>query len=422
MKGIYNDLKLSVYRDLFHKLKVLIIGSGAVGTYLMEYLSKLGVSPDTVDKDRFTFENAAKHSCLVRTPEDVGRNKAECTSQRVLPLLDEGCLSNGIDTDLCNLGPEAFSDYDAVFVAVDNYAAKVLLNDLIRQLPEEQRPVVLMSGTYGETASSVITDNKKFCLNCLINEQWMKDASIRTSCGRPQTRTIDGKTEIIRTSNLASSMAAHLSTEQFRGFILKYPDVMNCRLTYTAYPYLQLSKEKPIAKDCCSGCKVQPPEKKIALAGTVLTKTLKQALKEIEGILGTTEFEMSVYRLNYKNIVYDGFVTDEICHSCGKTIRVMKHEGRMYDEDLMCHECRSKKAHIMEELVGNPDSVLHAFTKDCDETIINMTLYELGFPLGAHIEVVEKNGAIDFLDSEKIEKTVFYCEEDHKQMHSIHKL
>ena len=126
MKGIYNDLKLSVYRDLFHKRKVLIIGSGAVGSYLMEYLSKLGVSPDTVDMDRFTLENAAKHSCLVRTPEDVGRNKAECTSQRVLPLLAEGCLSNGIDTDLCNLGPEAFSDYDAVFVVVDNYAAKVL--------------------------------------------------------------------------------------------------------------------------------------------------------------------------------------------------------------------------------------------------------------------------------------------------------
>ena len=88
-KAVYNPLKLSEYRPLFHGLRVLVIGAGAVGTHLMEKFAKMGLSPDALDFDRFTLENAAKHGCLVRTPEDAGRNKAECASARVQPLLDD---------------------------------------------------------------------------------------------------------------------------------------------------------------------------------------------------------------------------------------------------------------------------------------------------------------------------------------------
>ena len=51
-----------------------------------------------------------------------------------------------------------------------------------------------------------------------------------------------------------------------------------------------------------------------------------------------------------------------------------------------------------------------------------MTLYELGFPLGAHIEVVQRNNALDFLDDDEIITTTFYCADDHVQMHIIDKL
>ena len=161
-KVVYNAMKLSVYRPLFHALRVLIIGSGAVGSYLMEFFAKMGLSPDAIDFDYFTLENAAKHSGIVHTPEDAGRNKAECTAERVQPLLDDGCSSNGIEGDLCKLGPEAFADYAYVIVAVDNFDAKVLLNELIRQLPEDRRPIVIMDGTYDEMAQSVMLDNTEF--------------------------------------------------------------------------------------------------------------------------------------------------------------------------------------------------------------------------------------------------------------------
>ena len=106
MNSIYNPLKLSVYRHLFRDKKVLIIGGGAVGSYVGENVTKMGSSVSLADFDTFTLENAAKHSGIVRTPEDAGKNKAVCVAERVRPLLEEGCISHGVDTDLCMLGPE----------------------------------------------------------------------------------------------------------------------------------------------------------------------------------------------------------------------------------------------------------------------------------------------------------------------------
>ena len=420
--AIYNALKLSEYRPLFHALRVLIIGTGAVGTHLMEFFAKMGLSPDAMDFDTFTLENAAKHSCLIRTPDDVGRNKAECTSDRVQPLLDDGCSSNGIDGDLCKLGPEAFSDYDYVVAAVDNFDAKVLLNELIRQLPEDRRPIVIMDGTHDEIAQSVILDNTEFCLRCLIDENWMKDSSFRTSCTGPQVRQIDGVNEIVRTSNLASSMAAHLSAEQLRASVVGNDGVMNRRLTYTAYPHLELSSSHPMRKRNCPGCAIHPPVKIEWLHGSVMEVTLKDAIAQISTFLGTTDFELSVHRLNYRKVVHAGFIAEDVCHSCGAPIRVMQHEGRLFFEDLLCAECSSQGKHAHHDVTFSHGEILHAFEPGSRKDIQNMSLYDLGYPLGAHIEVIQRNGAIDFLDTEKITKTVFAFDEDHLKMHDIHKL
>lgn len=421
-KNIYNALKLSEYRPLFHGLRVLVVGAGAVGTHLMESFAKMGLSPDAIDFDFFSLENAAKHSCLVRTPDDVGRNKAECTSARVKPILDEGCTTNGINGDLCKLGPEVFAYYDYVVAAVDNFDAKVLLNELIRQLPEDRRPVVIMDGTHDEMAQSVILDNTDFCIRCLIDEKWMKDSSIRTSCTGPQVRQIDGASEIVRTSNLASSMAAHLSAEQLRANVIGLDEVMNHRLTYTAYPHLELSSSKPMKKKNCPGCAIHPPAKIEWLHGNVMEVKLKDALEQISAILGTTDFEMSVHHLNYRKVIHAGFIVDEVCHSCGAPIKVMKHEGRVFFDDLLCNKCSAsgKRPRSVTEF-AHPDTI-RAFTPDCENAIAEMTLFNLGYPLGAHIYVTKCSISDSYMDDIGMTQTVFAFDEDCIKIHQITKL
>lgn len=421
-KVIYNAMKLSEYRSLFHAQRILVVGAGAVGTHLMEFFAKMGTSPDALDFDAFTLENAAKHSCLVRTPDDAGRNKAECVSGRVYPLLDEECSSNGIDGELCKLGPEAFADYSYVVAAVDNFDAKVLLNELIRQLPENRRPIVIMDGTYDEMAQSVILDNTDFCIRCLIDESWMKDSSIRTSCTGPQVRQFEDGSEIVRTSNLASSMAAHLSAEQLRASVIGSTDVMNRRLTYTAYPHLELSSSRPMRKQNCPGCAIHPPARIEWLHGTVMEVKLKEAVAQISSFLGTTDFELSVHRLNYRKVVHAGFVVDDICHCCRRPIKVMRHEGRIFLDDLLCDECSAEGKHAHDMAGFSHGEILHAFDISSEKDVQEMTLYDLGYPLGAHIEVIQRNGALDYLDAGKIKKTIFSFDGDHLKMHEIHKL
>lgn len=419
---VYNSLKLSEYRPRFVGLKVLGIGVGAVGTHLVEKFGKMGLSIDVVDPDSFSLENAAKHGCIVRTPEDAGRNKAECTADRVQPLLDEGCTSNGIDADVSRLGPEAFADYAYVVLAVDNFDAKLLVNELIRQLPKERRPIVIMDGTIEETAQSVILDNEEFCIDCLIDDEWKKDGSIHTSCTGPQFREENGVAEIVRTSNLASSMAAHLSAEQLRASVLGDSNVMNRRLTYTAYPNLELSSSHPMRKHNCPGCRVCAPESISWLHGSVMEVTLKEALEQIANALGTREFELSVHRLNYGRIVYAGFIVDDVCHSCGKPIKLMRHEGRVSFDELLCDECASQGKHARHSEEFSHGERILAFDFGCSEEIQKMSLYDLGYPLGAHIEVIQRNGALDLLETDKTSKTIFAFDEDHLKMHEVKKL
>lgn len=419
---LYNPLKLSEYREKFIGIRVCIIGAGAVGTYLMEYFAKMGLSPDVIDFDSFTIENAAKHSCLVRTPDDAGRNKAQCVAERVKPLLDEGCTSNGIDSDICNFGPEAFADYMYVILAVDNYAAKALFDELIKQLPEERRPKVIMCGTYDEKAESVILDHKEFCIRCLMDESWLENGMERHSCVGPMIRRINGSNEIIRTSNLASSMAAHLCAEQLRADIIGLPDVMNRRISYTAYPSLGLATSYPIVKKDCPGCSVRPPKEINWLSGSVLNVTLKDMFEQLEQKTGCSDLEIQVHMLNYNNTSYSKFYLRGVCGCCGKVIALMKHEGRLSEESLVCPECSSKGLNAHSSRFSSEGEGINAFTKDNSKEMMNMTLYELGYPLGAHISVLNRNGAFDCFDSDKMITMTFAFSEDHTQIHNITKL
>ena len=423
MSAIYNPLKLPEYRKYFKGKKVLVAGAGAVGSALMEFFAKMGVSSDALDFDRFTLENAAKGSCLVRTPEDTGRNKAECTSARIQPLLDEGCTSNGIDADLCLLGPEAFADYDLVALALDNYDAKILFNELVMQLENSRRPVVIMAGTREETAQSVILDGREFCLRCLIEESWLRDSSVRTSCGSPQIRMIDGVPEIIRTSNLASSMAAHLSAEQMRAFVTGIDGVLNRRLAYTAYPGLGISESRPMRKRGCPGCCILPPRELRWLPGSVLETTLEDMFSAVRQDQGTDDFEILVHQLHYRKLTHAEFILTDTCPVCGREIRVMKHSGRTFPEDLLCPECRKGEEPAAADSVPGAGRYVNVFTPaSSGEEIRKMTLFELGYPLGAHIQIIIRNEAFDFLDEGKILHLTYAFDQDALRMHTIRSL
>ena len=265
-------------------------------------------------------------------------------------------------------------------------------------------------------ARSVMLDGREFCLRCLMDERWLENGAVRTSCSGPQLRTVDGETVPVRTSRLASGHAANMSAEQFRAQVIGVKGAMNRRLTYYAYPTMELTVTHPKAKRGCPGCAVQPPKKILWLEGTVLEITLGQALEQIAARLDHAPFELQVHWLNYKEHTYTGFIRSDLCHVCGAPISVMQHEGRTFLQDLRCEACRDAGRPARYDVDFAMDDVLYAFSPQSDPELKKRTLFQLGYPLGAHLKVccTQADGSRETI--------VFALQGDPEQMHRVQHL
>ena len=293
---MFNLMKLPEYVPLFQQKKAAVLGVGAVGSYLAEILAMMGVGEIwCFDFDSFEAENLAKCSGMIDPRRDIGKCKAHAVAEQTQERMIPGGKCYGIHGDLRCYGPMAFADFDILFVALDNYAAKELVNQQVLQLPSDRRPALGMAGTSGESAVAVLLDTGVLCLRCLFDESWLENADVRTSCAGPQYMQLDGVDAIVRTSGLASLLAAALLAEKFRAWVLGDPNVMNTRTTYTPYPNLEILDTAPMPKRNCPDCGTfRPPETVHWLRGSVLDLTLEETLQQCRTLLGTTDFELQV--------------------------------------------------------------------------------------------------------------------------------
>lgn len=406
--NIYDSEKLSANRQQFALMKVLLLGCGAVGSYIASKLIRLGVLLLTVmDFDRYDSGNYAKHCEIIRE-EDIGRSKAEALSHRVQYLLGEGQSCHGIDGSVFDLGPEAFAGCDAVFAALDNDNARMHVGRMIRRLNPEARPVLLMMGSNGENAVSTIMDNDTLDMSDLIGPYGMTTGNVVMSCTGRQLRDDEVRPgRIIRTSDTASDMAAILSVTQFRKWVQGCGG-MNRTLSYYAFPDTIIEQTVPLPyKDAV---RVPPDDIYLRLEGTVLEKTLDDALADFGEALKTDDVGIPVYNLMYGAHILDTFLAADECHCCGRPISVMKYAGRLSPNDLRCEECTAADRTPRNSPEYIP-TVIRYFDHETPSEIRAMTLFELGFPLGAHI--FAKIGGKEY---------IFVYKDDLSEMNKIRKL
>ena len=125
----FNQAKLtdiSPYKDL----RVLNVGCGAVGSYAVEYLAKMGIGNTITlcDLDDYHKDNGSKTSCLVRFPEDSERPKSISLAERANAVCVDSCKVNYINGSVENLGPLFFAQYDYVFASPDSVAVREYLS------------------------------------------------------------------------------------------------------------------------------------------------------------------------------------------------------------------------------------------------------------------------------------------------------
>lgn len=414
MNSIFNPQKLSQDLTVFAKKKVIIAGSGAVGTYVAEFCAKLGVGHITVvDFDRFTLENAAKHSGIIRTPEDVDTSKSLTTARRITPLMIPGGTAAGVDANLTMLGPMALAGYDAVFLALDNYAAKLVINELVLCLPVELRPAVIMGGTSGELAQDCCLDMEELCLRCRMDESWLKDASVRTSCVGPRLIAA-AEGDRTPTSGMASCKAALLMVEDFRKLSMGETGVLNRCTVWTPAMNEPVRITYPRRRKSCPDCAaLRPPEQIIPLPGSVLTTTLGELEKQVEKKLKGKEFQILTHVLRYNGAAHSGILVSDRCAACGGPLPDLYcHEGRLEERSLRCPDCLARgKAPDIRLQRPNPP-VVRAFARgEIPEAAGERTLFELGWPLGGYIEVLVRGEGIDLIGGE-VQRFTFAMEDD----------
>lgn len=413
--------KLPEYLSKFGVRKVAILGTGAVGTHEAAQLVQLGVGRLTmIDRDEVSKDNAAKHSPLIRTPEDVGRSKALATAERAGVLMIPGGKANGLNTDVTMLGPAAFEDYDAVFIALDNYAAKVYFNQQWLQIPRDKRPLVLMSGTFEELAQNNVLDGTGACIRCLFDESWLKDGNVQTSCTGVQTRVDEsGEEQIVRTSGLASERAALDSVERFRRYVLGDKSVVNTRQRYTPGADTEYRITEPEPRSTCPDCKeYSPPEQIISLPGFMPDTTLDTLFGLIREHLGREDFSVLTHRMEFNHITYGGVLRDDYCRHCGKPLPdLWVHESRTFDEDLLCEDCKAAHKHPRHDPHRPVGTALHALTpENTNETARALSLFRLGWPIGGYIEVQVLPENVTILECDP-ETYIFRMEGDRELMY-----
>ena len=129
---------------LLRQKKVLVVGCGGLGGYLMEYLARIGIGTiRCVDGDVFDETNLNRQ--ILATRDTVGMDKVTAAAQRVAAI-DPGIK---VTPKKCFFLPETahefdFSEYTYVVDAIDTVTGKLML---IQQAQACGTPIISSMGT-----------------------------------------------------------------------------------------------------------------------------------------------------------------------------------------------------------------------------------------------------------------------------------
>lgn len=133
--------------------KVLVVGAGGLGAPVLLYLAAAGVGTlGIVDDDRVHLTNLQRQ--LLHATKDVGRMKTVSAAEKLTALNPEvtiipyNCRLTEENAENLICGQESTGAYDFVVDCCDNFATKLLINDICvkRKIPYSHGAVVALRG------------------------------------------------------------------------------------------------------------------------------------------------------------------------------------------------------------------------------------------------------------------------------------
>ncbi len=159
--------------------KVVVIGAGGLGGYILEQLARLGVG-QIVSIDDDVFEENNLNRQLLSSPATLGRVKVEVAAERINEINPAVTLTPVQARFDKKNGPELFKGCNCVVDAVDNVAARL---ELAEVCSEVGLPLVhgAIAGWYGHVAT-ILPGDKSLQT---IYRHWSGGKGVEAQLGNP---------------------------------------------------------------------------------------------------------------------------------------------------------------------------------------------------------------------------------------------
>lgn len=204
--------------------RVLVVGAGALGNELIKNLILLGVGEiRVIDFDKVVHSNLSRSVLFTKEDADLERDKVKAVMVNGKKLDPYGYVKIvGYNLDVTNVDHthEVFKGIDVIFTALDNYEARLHVNNQAYYLGI---PLIDggMDGPMGHV--QVVVPPYTSCLSCSLTPRDYKALSARLRCDGVPTDLFTPKTPaVISTTAVVAGIMTHefikliLGIERFR--------------------------------------------------------------------------------------------------------------------------------------------------------------------------------------------------------------
>lgn len=363
--------------DKLNRLRILLGGAGNTGSHFVERALRNMIKHLFIidfDKEGYQIHNFAHSSTLLDAVEDVGKPKAETLAMRANKKLLTGGHYVGKTMDIRDIGPEIVRNFDMVLGFFDNREARAALYQTAREANVPFAEIGLSEkGDWQLQIRDHASDAPCYCCN-------LGKKPLAASCR--YTYYDDVSNGIAPVTDVAGAEAAAYAMDAVMRYFSQKGFENNVIFRFDAEKFC-IEKLIGVKNPGCSVCSCEPvgADEIIHFEGSVDEVTYRQLDGMAEKATGK--------KLRF--CLPDTFVTTDICPKCGTVKTFMKPKHRISMSDIICPECRNQpEDKFLSGHVAVKTEWVDGYD-DIPEELKDLTLYELGFAYGAHIEAMDND-------------------------------
>lgn len=346
-------------QDLLQKSHVLVIGAGATGNETLKNLALLGIGNILVcDMDIISTTNLSR-TVLFREA-DVGKKKAEIAALRTKEMSYRGlCNVDYFDGDIVwELGKGVYRYFDVILGCLDNVETRFSVNRNCRLVGKPW----IDSGIYALAGNiKVFPPSNGVCYQCYASSEELRAMRIRYSCDDFKKRMF--QEQKMPTTQISTAIVAALQVQEAIKIIMGMDPLYGKKIyfqgTTGTFEVINMREQA----DCFAHASYDD------IVETPLTNavTLRDFLHYV-----SSEDHSGPHAVLDLRTDRD-FLESIECEHCGKTTWFYKPSYQLFIDEVKCSHCSKP--------VGKESfKYLYEFSLDCKDTLLNMTLEEIGIP------------------------------------------